>query len=72
MKQYLKYNSFKVQLEFASVKELREFMSPGVFLTFINRDNNKKWPGVPVIKYADVKDLKSSEYKKLVYSFGVE
>ena len=72
MKQYLKYNSFKVQLEFASVKELREFMTPGVFLTFINHDNNKKWSGVPVIKYADVKDLKSSEYKKLVYSFGVE
>jgi hypothetical protein len=72
MKQYLKFNSFKVQLEFASVAEIRDFMTPGVFLTFINRDNNKKWPGIPVVKYADVKDMKSAEYRKLIYSFGVE
>ena len=51
MKQYLKFNSRKLQIEFSDSEEIKSFMGPGVFLTFINLDNNKKWPGISVVPY---------------------
>lgn len=72
MKKYLKFNSRKLQIEFANIKELREFMGPGVFLTFINRDNETKWSGIPAVKYSDVKNMNYVAWKKLVESYPRE